>query len=350
MLKFQAQTYRINDVVGWHDRRELRLAPEFQRRTVWTPRGKSFLIDSILRGMPLPQFFVREIVLPKEKRTVREVVDGQQRLSAILGYIAGEYSVLPMHNSEFGRLKYEELPEDAQKTFLSFPLSVNVLEGTEDADLLEIFARLNSYSVPLNQQEKLNAMYVGAFKKAITDLSKEHLAYWKRHRILTAQPIARMKDVELTCELIAGMLYGLQNQKKIIGTMYKDFDDGFPQIAFLKPRFAETLQICQELVGGDLSGTIFQRSSLFYSLYIAVYDCMYGLEAQENATQKIATLDGRLTAQNRLVGLSQAIEDEVGRLDYLQFYEATRQSTDKLSQRRTRHLVLTEIIAPAFHG
>lgn len=36
------------------------------------PRGKSFLIDSILRGMPLPQFFVREIVLPKEKRTVRE--------------------------------------------------------------------------------------------------------------------------------------------------------------------------------------------------------------------------------------------------------------------------------------
>jgi hypothetical protein len=48
-----------------------------QRRKVWSPRGKSFLIDSIVRGMPLPQFFIREIVLLREKRTVREVVDGR---------------------------------------------------------------------------------------------------------------------------------------------------------------------------------------------------------------------------------------------------------------------------------
>lgn len=348
MLKFQAQTYRINDVVGWHDRRELRLAPEFQRRTVWTPRGKSFLIDSILRGMPLPQFFVREIVLPREKRTVREVVDGQQRLSAILGYVAGEYTVLPIHNSEYARLKYEELPEEAQKSFLSFPLSVNVLQGTEDADLLEIFARLNSYSVPLNQQEKLNAMYVGAFKKAMTDLSKDHLAYWKRHKILTAQPIARMKDVELTCELIGGMLNGLQNQKKIIATMYKTFDEEFPQFSYLRPRLAETLQACQDFLGGDLSGTIFQRTSVFYSFYLAVYDCLYGLQSGENATARVITDEGRLTTQNKLIALSESMENEELRRDYLEFYEATRQSTDKLLQRTTRHTILKAMIAPAF--
>src|SRR5579859_3541020 len=109
MPGFQAQIYKINDVIGWHERRELQLAPAFQRRRVWTLRGKSFLIDSILRGMPLPQFFIREIVLPREKRTVREVVDGQQRLSAILGYVAGDFTVLPMHNPEFARIKFEEL-------------------------------------------------------------------------------------------------------------------------------------------------------------------------------------------------------------------------------------------------
>jgi len=298
--------------------------------------------------MPLPQFFVREIVLPKEKRTVREVVDGQQRLSAILGYVAGEYMVLPMHNSEFARLKYDELPEDTQKSFLSFPLSVNVLQGTEDADLLEIFARLNSYSVPLNQQEKLNAQYVGAFKKAMADLAKEHLAYWKRHRILTAQPVARMKDVELTCELIGGMLYGLQNQKKVIAAMYEKFDDEFSQISYLRPRFAETLQTCQDLLGGDLSGTIFQRTSLFYSYYMAVYDCTFGLQAGPNVASLAGTEEGRLITQNRLVKLSEAIETEERRQDYLEFYEATRQSTDKLPQRLTRHSLLREIIAPAF--
>src|ERR1700730_15937494 len=121
MLKFQAQVYRINDVAGWHDRRELRLAPEFQRRQVWSPRGKSFLIDSIVRGLPVPQFFIREIVLPREKRTVREVVDGQQRLTKVLEYLAGDFSILPMHNTQYGSLTFEELPEDAQKEILSFP-------------------------------------------------------------------------------------------------------------------------------------------------------------------------------------------------------------------------------------
>lgn len=44
---------------------------------------------------------------------------------------------------------------------------MNVLEGTEDEDVLEIFSRINAYTVPLNAQEKLNAKYVGAFKIAM---------------------------------------------------------------------------------------------------------------------------------------------------------------------------------------
>ena len=94
----------------------------------------------------------------------------------------------------------------------------------------------------MNEQEKLNAKYVGAFKKAMIDLARDHLAYWRRHKILTAQPIARMKDVELTCELVGAMLYGLQNQKKIIGTMYKDFDSDFPHAERVQERFEQTLE------------------------------------------------------------------------------------------------------------
>jgi len=50
----------------------------------------------------------------------------------VLEYLAGDFSILPMHNTRYGRLRFEELPEDAQKEFLSFPLSVNILSGTED--------------------------------------------------------------------------------------------------------------------------------------------------------------------------------------------------------------------------
>lgn len=350
MLKFQAQVYRINDVAGWNERRELRLAPEFQRRRVWSPRGKSFLIDSIVRGMPLPQFFIREIVLPRERRTVREVVDGQQRLTTILEFMAGEFYVLPMHNADLAKLRYEELPEAIQKEFLSFPLSVNILEGTEDPDVLEIFSRLNSYSVPLNEQEKLNAKYVGAFKKTIQDLARQHLAFWKRHRILTAQPIARMKDIELTGELVGAMLFGLQNQKKIIASMYKDFDEAFAQAALVTERFAETLQMCDDLLGGQIAGTIFRRTSLFYSLFAATYDLAFGLGQTGPRLRGLAGPEGTLQARNSLIELSEQLGEDGQPQEWLAFYEATRQSTDKLPQRQARHELLLALLRPAFVG
>ena len=350
MLKFQAQVYRINDISGWHDRRELTLAPSFQRRRVWSPRGKSFLIDSILRGMPLPQFFVREMVLPREKRTIREVVDGQQRLSTILAYLSDDFTVLPVHSDQYARVHFSDLPEDTQRNFLSFPLSVNILQGAEDRDVLEIFARLNSYTVPLNQQEKLNAKYVGAFKKAIVELAGEHLAFWKRHRILSDQATARMRDLEFTSELVAAMLLGLQNQKKVISTLFSSYEDEFPQVAFIAPRFAETLQMCESFVGNDISATVFQRTSLFYSLYCALYDARYGFGTEPGARPREMVLARHEGAQQQLVDLSDSLEAVQVQGDALRFYQTTRQSTDKLPQREIRHAILSRIVRPVFEG
>jgi len=350
MPGFQAQIYKINDVIGWHERRELQLAPAFQRRRVWTLRGKSFLIDSILRGMPLPQFFIREIVLPREKRTVREVVDGQQRLSAILGYVAGDFTVLPMHNPEFARIKFEELPEEIQKKFLFYPLSVNVLEGTDDADVLEIFSRINSYSEPLNQQEKLNALYVGSFKTAIVDLARDHLMFWRRHHILSEQAIARMKDMELASEFVGVMLFGIESGKRRIPQMFREFDEDFPQAAYVRPRFAENLQMCERLVGGDLSATIFSRSALLYSLYAAIYSLRYGFEAGPELHGHDVILDQLPLVQDGLIRLSQSIEADQREGEFAEFYLAARQSTDKLPQRTVRHQLLRQILAPVFGG
>ncbi|MCH8309768.1 MAG: DUF262 domain-containing protein, partial [Chloroflexi bacterium] len=159
--RFHAQVYRINDLVGWADRNELVLSPSFQRRQIWTRQGKSYLIDSIVRGMPIPQFFIREIVHTRERRTVREVVDGQQRISTILDFVAGKFSILRSHNPELSGMRYAELPEHIQRTILSFPLSVNILTTGDDAEVPEIFSRINSYSVTLTRPENLKATYTG---------------------------------------------------------------------------------------------------------------------------------------------------------------------------------------------
>src|SRR5207245_8235487 len=80
-------SYRIADFVQWNNRDELRLSPQFQRRPVWLPKARSYLIDTIIRGLPVPPIYVRELIDARSQRVTREVIDGQQRLRAVLDFI-----------------------------------------------------------------------------------------------------------------------------------------------------------------------------------------------------------------------------------------------------------------------
>src|SRR6185503_2856940 len=103
----------------------LKLAPEFQRRAVWRPGAKSFLIDTIVRDLPIPIIFLRD--RRSDTRTLepqREVVDGQQRLRTVVAYIAptlledfdadrDPFKVKEVHNAELAGKTFAEL-DDAQ--------------------------------------------------------------------------------------------------------------------------------------------------------------------------------------------------------------------------------------------
>lgn len=61
----------------------LNLTPSYQRGDVWGSKDRSALIESILRGIPLPSI----ILLRKRGPEPHEVVDGKQRLTAILRFV-----------------------------------------------------------------------------------------------------------------------------------------------------------------------------------------------------------------------------------------------------------------------
>ena len=132
--------YPITDFIEWYRSGQLVMAPKFQRRDVWIPKAKSYLIDTILRGMPIPPVFLRLRVDPQEERTIREVVDGQQRLNAILGYRRGEFAVMKVHNAEYGGMQYGNLPDDAKAKFLAYQIMVNVMGDVGDTEVLSIFS------------------------------------------------------------------------------------------------------------------------------------------------------------------------------------------------------------------
>jgi uncharacterized protein with ParB-like and HNH nuclease domain len=147
MKSYDSRTYSLNDFVEWDKAKQLELNPRFQRRPVWSEKAKSYLLDTILRGKPIPKIFIRQKINVSTKTSIRDVVDGQQRLRAILSYIKDGFAVSKSQNADYGGFRFSQLPEDIQAQVLAYEVSVDLLINLPDADVLDIFSRLNSYAL-----------------------------------------------------------------------------------------------------------------------------------------------------------------------------------------------------------
>ena len=262
MKNFDSRTYSINDFRGWNDRKELELQPKFQRRSVWSDKARSYLMDSILRDKPIPKIFVRQDIDPKTKKTVREVVDGQQRLRTIFSFLQDGFKINKAHSIEYGRMFYSELPQDVQTAILKYELSVDLLLDAPDKEVLDIFARLNSYAVKLNPQELRNATYFGEFKTVAYSLGLEYNSFWTNNRIFTDAQILRMNEVELTSDLLVALLDGIKS-RKAIDAYYKMYDDELKSKTTLVKNFRRTMDAIGAMTSGVLSESAFKSPFFF---------------------------------------------------------------------------------------
>jgi uncharacterized protein with ParB-like and HNH nuclease domain len=154
------------DFQQWRAAKSLVISPKFQRRGVWSNAARSYLIDTMLLGLPVPPIYFRVVQSDDKKKTVREVVDGQQRVSAVLDYLDGKYPLSKNIESDCVGKYYADLEEEQQDAISQYSFVSEVFYGVEDKDILSIFARLNMYSVKLNAQELRNGKYFGVFKKS----------------------------------------------------------------------------------------------------------------------------------------------------------------------------------------
>src|SRR5262245_19291844 len=108
------EQYRIADFVEWHEEEKLLLNPYFQRRKVWTRPAQVYLIDTILRGLPMPKVFLRTRIDATTRRSFREVVDGQQRLNAIFSFVRDEFA-LSARARDLRGLKFSTMSEELRE-------------------------------------------------------------------------------------------------------------------------------------------------------------------------------------------------------------------------------------------
>lgn len=69
-------------------RKELVIDPDFQRNEVWESKQKMELVESILMGIPIPVMYLFEM-----KDGTKQIVDGRQRITAILDFLNNKFSL-----------------------------------------------------------------------------------------------------------------------------------------------------------------------------------------------------------------------------------------------------------------
>lgn len=134
-------------------RRSQMTYPTWQRGRAWKNPHKQKLLDTIFHGWKLPKLYFNE------NGVADEVVDGQQRLSAIFAFMDGALDLSPETVAKFGLggAKFKDLRENERAAFLNFRIEYDRISGATEAELKDVFLRLQQ-GKSLNAQEKLNAV------------------------------------------------------------------------------------------------------------------------------------------------------------------------------------------------
>lgn len=200
--------------------------PEYQRGAVWSVTLKKKLIDSLLRGYPLPLIYLhhqRREVAGMQQDSL-EVIDGQQRLNAIFHYSEGAFKLFdPKVDEQVAKFPtflkeapcpwagrdIHSLDPEVRQAFLETRLPVAQIETDNPNEVRDLFVRLQS-GLPLNSQETRDA-WPGGFTDFILRLGgKPELPRYPGHdffpRVMRLNPAAdRGKVRQLAAQL--AMLY-----------------------------------------------------------------------------------------------------------------------------------------------
>jgi len=223
--------------------------PSFQRNFVWDIQKSSKLIESLVLGLPIPQIFLYE-----RSRNNFEIIDGQQRLLTLYFFFKGRFpkpatrvklrdkanssdteffkksfleddeyfskfslkllskndsttSDHPLHNKNYSTLDIQHLTTLQLSTIRNMVVKPANSLDEEHSAMFEIFNRLNSGGMNLNNQEIRMSLYPSEFLDLLIKLNRNPT--WRRLISKDALDL-RLRDVELILRLFAMLLCGVE--------------------------------------------------------------------------------------------------------------------------------------------
>jgi hypothetical protein len=276
-MNISSSAYSVSEIKDMLERRDLIVNEEYQRQPrLWPSGPRSYFIDTILAEFPFPKLYFYEYLERTSRKTKRELVDGQQRVMTIIDFIGDKFR-LGNASNDYEGYKFSELPPDVQDKFLGYAVAVDVIRNAEKADILQMFRRMNAYTLPLNEAEKRHSSFFGDFKGFINHLSDRYAALFSEWDVLTKRQMVRMADAELLTEMVLALERGaVSTSNTHLTGLYKSYDDEFPMANEYGTKITESLDFTIENLN-QLRRTYIMKPFVFHSLFCALVHNRYGL-------------------------------------------------------------------------
>ena len=284
--------------------------PFYQRRLRWDAKMQSRLIESFLINIPVPS-----IILYEKDYNSYEVMDGQQRITAIRDFYENKLKLTGLELwPELEGRTYDTLPAKIRAGIDRRSISSIVLitESTPDPEealfLKQIaFERLNTGGVDLSLQEVRNCVYFGKFNQLLLDLSSNRI-FADAWGIPTDNPeelrqnnlYKKMEDAELVLRFFAlrhvdDFRKGMEGFLDLYMMNSLGFSD--EDIKILEEIFIRTINLAHQIYGENLFKPYDPQSDTWKdSAYKAYYDAvMVGF------SKHLADVDVLLQQKSRVI-------------------------------------------------
>jgi len=335
-------SYSILELLDMIDRKELIVNKSYQRHAgLWPVGASSYFIDTIFEGYPFPKLYLYEFINTSERKIKKELVDGQQRISAIRRFINNEYPV--KGDSKFSGKKFSEIDEESQNRFLYYSVSVDVIRNASKAEILQMFRRMNAYTQPLNNAEKRHSSFSGYFKWFVNEVADNLNSFFIEYGVFTEKQIVRMQDAEFVTELVIAIEHGIvSSSPKQLNDTYKKYDEEFDS----RDEYFHKIKSVFDFISSNLSPlrkSFIMKPYALQSLFVALYFLKYGIPEIEDVILSPKQWPQNVEeALDNIEKLNVAHETKEWGGPFYQYVYGIESSTNKAKQRISRLYSLLE--------
>lgn len=320
----------IQEIYRRYRENQILVNRKYQRKLVWTKGEKENLIDSIIKGYPIPLILFAEFT-DNDGKVYYEILDGLQRLNAIVGFIENEFSwdMKYFDINQLARAKQAEkeglfvgyhdnnvLENEICASFLDYQLAVTSFKEEDEKQIFEIFGRINSGGRQLSNQERRQAGIISDFANIVRVLSAEirgdstnesillanmpeisigssrdneryglkaENIFWVKQGILAVQDLRNGDDEEVVADIVISVLLGepFARSKEKLDRAYDITTELYEKISIALMRYTT------EKLKSDVQNT-----------FAIIKNCVESVSTSPNYLRNVVTPEARTPIKN----------------------------------------------------